>query len=88
MERFYYHRLGAFLNDYQDDAELNHALAYLHRDDEVQTERWTYIITRAIVQAFGGGKQQQVTPEEKVIDTTDPEFAKHFMGFTGPGAQQ
>jgi hypothetical protein len=80
MERLGYQRLGAFLADYQDGTELAHAIAYLHRDDEVQMERLTYAVTKAIVQAFGGGKQQ---PEEKepVFDTTDPEFTRNFLGF-------
>jgi hypothetical protein len=59
-------------------SEITGWLAYLHKDDEVRAA-WT---THAIAQAFGaGGRQQQREEEEEVIDTTDPEFAKHFQGF-------
>lgn len=82
MERLGYQRLGNFLEAYQDGDELNSARAYLHRDDEVQTNRLIYIIQRAIVQAFGGGKQQPTEEEEeRVFDTTDPEFTRNFLGF-------
>lgn len=88
MERLGYRRLGDFLRDYQDGNELNSAIAYLRRDDEVQTDRLIYAVTRAIVQAFGGDKRQQVVDDDDgpVIDTTDPKFAESFQGFTGiPG---
>lgn len=88
MERLGYKRLGDFLNAYQDGDEFNSLLAYLRRDDEIQTDRLTYAINRAIVQAFGGDKkkQQPVDDDEPVIDTTDPEFAQNFKGFIGaPG---
>lgn len=70
-----------------NSAELTGWLAYLRVDDEVQAQRTAY----AIAKAFGGGEQQKahahnskpvVGEEEEVIDTTDPEFVKHFMGFT------
>lgn len=89
MERLGYQRLGDFLEAYQDGAELNGLLAYLHRDDEVQTDRLMYAINRAIVQAFGGDKKKQnklVDDDEEIIDTTDPKFAEQFKGLTGiPG---
>jgi len=55
-------------------------LAYLQVDDEVRTQQIAY----AIVKAFGGDKKQPARrkDEEEVIDTTNPEFAKHFRGFT------
>lgn len=89
MERFGYQRLGDFLNAYQNGDELNSAIAYLHRDDEVQTDRLTYVVTKAIVQAFGGDKKQKskvVDDDEEIIDTTKPEFVEQFQGFSGiPG---
>ena len=40
----------------------------------------------AIVKAFGGDKGQKPKPktaeDEEVIDTTSPDFAKNFQGFT------
>jgi hypothetical protein len=88
MERLGYKRLGSFLEDYQDSAELAHAVAYLYRDDEIQTNRLIY----AIVRAFNGdGKTKKPAvddDDEEIIDTTDPTFAEHFKGFTGvPGSQ-
>lgn len=59
-------------------------LAYLNKDDEVKTNQIAY----AIVRALGGDKGQKQKPtkraaeDEEVIDTTDPEFAKNFQGFT------
>ena len=87
MERLGYRRLGDFLRDYQDGNELNSAIAYLRRDDEVQTDRLIYAVTRAIAQAFGNKKQQPVDDDDgPVIDTTDPKFAEQFKGLTGiPG---
>jgi hypothetical protein len=39
-------------------------------------------MTIAFMKAFGGGQgQPPAREEEPVIDTTDPEFAKHFKGF-------
>lgn len=84
MERLGYQRIGNFLKDYSDSAEMAHAVAYLHRDDETQTNR----LIHAIVRAFNGDKtmQKPVDDDEKPIDTTSPEFAKQFQGFTGvPG---
>lgn len=65
-------------------AELTGWLAYLSVDDEVQAQRIAY----AIVKAFGGGKAQKhaVDEDEEVIDTTSPDFAKNFKGFTGTPA--
>lgn len=77
MERLGYQRMADFLNAYQDGAELNCAMAYLHRDDEVQMNRLIYAIRRA----FNGDGEQQPEQPEKVWDTTDPEFAKNFKGF-------
>lgn len=89
MERLGYQRLGDFLEAYQDGDELNSAMAYLHRDDEVQTDRLVYAVTKAVVQAFGGDKKQKnklVDDDEEIIDTTDPKFAEQFKGLTGiPG---
>lgn len=86
MERLGYQRLGDFLEAYQDGDELNSAMAYLHRDDEIQTNRLIY----AIIRAFNGdGKKQQQSnmfDGEEIIDTTDPKFAEQFKGLTGmPG---
>lgn len=81
MERLDYQRIGAFLDAYQDGNELNHAIAYLHRDDEVREQRLIYAVRKAIVQAFGGGKQQPEEEKELVFDTTDPEFTRNFLGF-------
>lgn len=89
MERFGYQRLGDFLEAYRDGNELNSAFAYLHRDDEIQTDRLVYAVTKAIVQAFGDGKKQKnklVDDDEEIIDTTDPKFVEQFKGFSGiPG---
>lgn len=72
----------------QTSAELTGWLAYLQVDDEVRMQRDVY----AIVKAFGGEQKNQKKPakqaEEEVIDTTDPEFAKHFQGFTYEKPQQ
>lgn len=65
-------------------AELTGWLAYLNRDDEVKTNQMAW----AIAKAFGGEqKGQKQKParqaeDEEIIDTTDPEFAKNFKGFT------
>lgn len=62
-------------------AELAGWLSYLQVDDEAQTQRTTL----AIIKAFSNPKQRANhtdDEDEEVIDTTDPEFAKHFKGFT------
>jgi hypothetical protein len=70
-----------------NSAELTGWLTYLRVDDEVQAQRTAY----AIAKAFGAGeqkvhannrKQPVVEEEEEIIDTTDPDFVKHFQGFT------
>lgn len=55
-------------------------------DDEVQVNRLIY----AIVKAFNGDKvtQKPVDSDEEIIDTTDPEFAENFAGFTGAPRRQ
>lgn len=80
MERLDYKYLEDFLSD-QTGGQLAGLIAYLRVDDEVQTQR----LTLAIMRAFRGEQQAHQPPareEEPVIDTTDPEFAKHFKGFT------
>jgi hypothetical protein len=68
----------------QNSAELTGWFAYLNKDDEVKTNQ----IANAIARAFGGNPKgqnpqpKQAQDEEEVIDTTDPEFAKNFKGFT------
>lgn len=67
-------------------AELTGWFAYLRVDDEVTSQKIAY----AIVRAFNGDKDskpaknkaREQEEEEEIIDTTDPEFAEHFMGFT------
>lgn len=52
-------------------------------DDEVQTLR----LARAITMAFRVERKPVDDDGEEVIDTTKPEFVKHFQGFTNiPGA--
>jgi hypothetical protein len=66
-----------FLRD-QTSGQLAGLIGYLRVDDEVQMQRMTI----AFMKAFGGGQgQPPAREEEPVIDTTDPEFAKHFKGF-------
>ncbi|MGA8765251.1 MAG: hypothetical protein WB562_20455 [Candidatus Sulfotelmatobacter sp.] len=65
-------------------AELTGLFEYLHIDDEIQTNRLIY----AIVRAFNGDKatKKPVDDDEAIIDTTQPEFARQFQGFSGvPG---
>jgi len=78
MERLHYQHIEDFLQD-QAGGELAGLLGYLRVDDEVQTQR----LTIAILKAFGSGQQPAKHPaqNEEVIDTTDPEFVKHFRGF-------
>ncbi len=86
MERLNYQHLSDFLQD-QTSTELTGLLAYLRVDDEVTSQRLAY----AIVRAFNGDKSapaKKQVEEEEVIDTTDPEFAKHFRGFTHGKPQQ
>jgi hypothetical protein len=68
-------------------AELTGWFAYMRVDDEVRAQKAAY----AIVKAYNGDKTDGKQPknkgkkheeEEEVIDTTDPEFAEHFRGFT------
>lgn len=64
-------------------AELSGWYEYSHRKDEHMVQ----IIARAIVLAFNGTDQTKGTPQrmpqqEEIIDTTDPEFARLFQGFT------
>ncbi len=62
-------------------AELTGWLAYLERDDGIWINRTAYATNKAF---SGGHKQparQQVDDDEPVIDTTDPNFVKHFKGF-------
>jgi hypothetical protein len=63
----------------QTGGQLAGWMAYLRVDDEVQTQR----LTVAIIKAFGGvqGQPPAREEEEPVIDTTNPDFAKHFKGF-------
>lgn len=70
-------------------AELTGWIAYLQVDDEVQVQRLVY----GIVRAFNGDKKDQrgrkpKEEDEEIIDTTDPEFAKHFQGFIHEKPQQ
>lgn len=71
-----------------NSAELTGWLAYMRVDDEVQAQRLAYGIAKAFgagdpKKAHAGNKRQPVVEEEEeVIDTTDPEFVKRFMGFT------
>lgn len=52
-------------------------------DDEIQVNRLIY----AIVKAFNGDGKKQPNKmvdddDEEIIDTTQPEFAEKFKGFT------
>jgi hypothetical protein len=80
-ERFGYQHIEDFLDDMPNGAELTGLSAYLTVDDEVKTQQTAY----AIIKAFNGDKKQQAAkrheePEEEIIDTTDPEFARLFRG--------
>lgn len=78
-ERLGYQHVRDFLRD-QTSGELAGWLAYLRVDDEVQTQRTTI----ALMKAMKTGTIQQArqpVEEEKPIDTTDPNFVKHFKGF-------
>jgi hypothetical protein len=79
-ERLGYQHVQDFLRD-QTGGELAGWLAYLRVDDEVKSQQTTI----AILKAFSRGQAQQpakpAVDPEPVIDTTDPEFAKHFKGF-------
>lgn len=76
-----------FLRD-QSSSELSGWLAYTHIEDEI----WTQRIMQAVARVFGSGKAQSarsIDDDEEVIDTTSPEFAQTFKGFTGaPGQAQ
>lgn len=82
-ERLGYKHVEDFLRD-QTSGELAGWLAYLLVDDEVQTQRMALAVNRA----FTGGKAQSGKrvvdddEDEEVIDTTKPEFAEKFKGFT------
>jgi hypothetical protein len=86
-----YRHVEDFLRD-QTSGELAGWLAYLLVDDEVQTQRMALAVNRAFV----GGKTQSGRrvvdddEDEEIIDTTKPEFAQHFKGFTNtlPQARQ
>jgi hypothetical protein len=87
-ERLGYKHVEDLLSD-QTGGELAGSIAYLRVDDEVQMQR----LTIAIMKAFGSGQKQQPaqrSTNEEVIDTTDPEFTKHFKGFNyeKPNPQQ
>lgn len=66
----------------ENSAELTGLFAYLQADDEARA-RWS---AHATAMAFNGGgkrgRRAQVEDDEEVIDTTSPEFAKNFKGFT------
>ncbi len=67
-------------------AELTGWFAYLQVDDEVQAQRTAI----ALLKAFNGGQKrpaQQTDDDEEVIDTTKPEFAQQFKGFTNTPKQ-
>lgn len=85
-ERFGYKHVRDFLRDHPNGADLTEMYAYLHRDDEVQIHRLIY----AIMKAFNGdGKQPRpIDDDEEIIDTTNPDFAKHFQGFIGAPGQR
>jgi len=86
MDRLGYQRIGDFLKDYQDGEELAHVIAYLYRDDEMQTNRLIYAIQRAF---NGDGKTKKpIEDDEELIDTTAPGFAEKFKGFTGVPGQR
>jgi hypothetical protein len=54
-------------------------------DDEAQANRLAYAITKAFAKP---SKSSIVEDDEEVIDTTAPEFAEKFKGFTNtPGAR-
>lgn len=73
-----------FLRD-QSSSELSGWLAYTRIEDEI----WTQRIMQAVARVFGSGKvQRQVDDDEEVIDTTKPEFAEKFQGFTGAPGQR
>lgn len=71
-------------------AELTGWQAYLQVDDEVRAQKMAYAISKAFTS--GDGKKSSTAKtaqeEEEVIDTTDPEFAKHFKGFSHAKPQQ
>jgi hypothetical protein len=80
-----YGHLDEMLND-SSSSELSGWYEYMQREDE----RIVQLIARAILLAFNGeskGNQRGPTQKEEIIDTTDPDFAKHFMVFTGGGPQ-
>ena len=66
-------------------SELSGWLAYIQLQDELQV----YQMAKAFSLAFGGpakrkpGTVASEEEEEEVIDTTSPEFAQQFQGFTG-----
>lgn len=60
-------------------AELSGCLAYLEMDDEQSV----YRMAKAFSLALAGTQRAQA--QEEVIDTTSPEFAAQFKGFTGGG---
>lgn len=57
--------------------ELSGWIEYLHLDDDLQMTR----MARAITMAFRVERKPVDDGGEEVIDTTQPEFAKHFKGF-------
>lgn len=59
-----------------DSARLTGWLEYLEMDDEMAMYRMAKAFS-LVAQAQGG------PASEEVIDTTDPEFATTFKGFTG-----
>lgn len=65
-------------------AELTGWLAYLQVDDEVKAQWATYSVVKAFKGDQKDQKQRSVKPDpdEEIIDTTDPDFAKNFKGFT------
>lgn len=76
--------MADLLADMENGAELTGLFAYLSVDDKARASWSAY----ATAKAFGGDRQTQRhkqaidDDEEEVIDTTKPEFAKNFKGFT------
>ncbi len=70
----------------QTSGELAGWIAYLLVDDEVQTQRTTIAMLKALIKAGTIHPAKPVEEDEPVIDTTNPAFAKNFQGFiNAPG---
>lgn len=84
MKELRYQHVEDFLRD-QTSTELSALIEQCRMDDEIQTLR----MARAITMAFKvERKPSGIDDDEEVIDTTKPEFAEKFEGFTNvPGTK-